>query len=61
MGRYRGDIDMYTDTDTYTDVDVDVDVDSFIHSFILEISIGPLQVHYYTGALLTTAFAVCRS
>jgi len=28
---------------------------SFIHSFILDISIAPLQVHYYSEAILTTA------
>src|SRR6218665_3899951 len=30
------------------------------HSFILGISIAPLQVHYHTEAL-PTAFALCRS
>ena len=30
-------------------------MDSFIHSFILTISIAPLQVLYYSGALPTTA------
>jgi len=32
-----------------------------IHSFILDISIEPLQVHYYLEALPTTAFTLCRS
>src|SRR6218665_3386334 len=33
----------------------------FIHSFILAISIAPLQVHYYSEALLTTARILYRS
>jgi len=33
----------------------------FIHSFIPDISIAPLQVHYYSEALLTTALTLCRS
>ena len=35
--------------------------DSFIHSFILAISIAPLQVLYYSEALPTTAQIVYRS
>ena len=31
------------------------------HSFIPDISIAPLQVHYYSEALLTTALILCRS
>src|SRR6218665_2892126 len=34
---------------------------SFIHSFILAISIAPHQVHYYSEALPTTARILCRS
>src|SRR6218665_3945872 len=30
-----------------------------IHSFILDISIAPLQVHYYSEALHTTAVILC--
>jgi len=34
----------------------------FIHSFIPDISIAPLQVHYYySEALPTTALILCRS
>src|SRR6218665_1130074 len=36
-------------------------VHSFIHSFILDISIAPLQVHYYSEAFLTTARILYRS
>ena len=32
-----------------------------IHSFIQAISIAPLQVHYYSEALPTTALILCRS
>jgi len=32
-----------------------------IHSFIPDISIAPLQVHYYSEALQTTALILCRS
>ena len=32
-----------------------------IHSFIRDISIVPLQVHYYSEALLTTELILCRS
>ena len=32
-----------------------------IHSFILDISIAPLQVHYYSEPLPTTALRLCRS
>jgi len=31
-----------------------------VHSFILDISIAPLQVHYYSEALPTTALILCR-
>jgi len=31
-----------------------------IHSFIIDISIAPLQVHYYSEALPATAFTLCR-
>jgi len=31
------------------------------HCFILDISIAPFQVHYYTEALPTTALILCRS
>jgi len=31
------------------------------HSFILDISIAPPQVHYYSEALLTTALILCQS
>src|SRR6218665_3383705 len=34
---------------------------AFIHSFILSISIAPLQVLYYSGALPTTARILYRS
>jgi len=34
---------------------------SFIHSLIPDVSIAPLQVHYYSEALLTTASILCRS
>jgi len=33
----------------------------FIHSFIEDISIAPLQVHYYSEALPTTALILYRS
>src|SRR6218665_869721 len=33
----------------------------FSHSFILDISIAPLQVHYYSKVLPTTALILCRS
>src|SRR6218665_41606 len=33
----------------------------FIHSFIMAISIAPLQVHYYSEALPTTARILHRS
>jgi len=36
-------------------------VSTFIHSFILNISIAPLQVHHYSEALPTTALIQCRS
>src|SRR6218665_43745 len=36
-------------------------VHSFIHSFILAISIAPLQVFYYSDALPTTARILYRS
>src|SRR6218665_1974849 len=32
-----------------------------IHSFILDISIAPLQVHYYSEALPTAALILCQS
>src|SRR6218665_2732839 len=32
-----------------------------IHSFIPDISIAPLQVHYYSEALPATALILCRS
>jgi len=32
----------------------------FIHSFTLDISIAPLQVHYYSEALPTTAATLCQ-
>jgi len=32
----------------------------FIHSFILDISLAPLQDHYYSEMLLTTALILCR-
>jgi len=32
-----------------------------IHSFIPDISIAPLQVHYYSEALPTTALILCQS
>jgi len=32
-----------------------------IHSFIPDISIAPLQVHYYSEALPTTALILCKS
>ena len=34
---------------------------SCIHSFIPDISIAPLQVHYYSEALPTRALILCRS
>src|SRR6218665_2061929 len=34
---------------------------SFIHSFILDISIAPLQVHYHSEALPTVSELTCRS
>src|SRR6218665_1612012 len=33
----------------------------FIHSFIPDISIEPLKVHYYSEALPTTALILCRN
>jgi len=33
----------------------------FIHSLIPDISVAPLQVHYYSEALLTTALTQWRS
>src|SRR6218665_2279977 len=36
-------------------------VSTFIQSFILAISIAPLQVHYYSEALSTTAWILYRS
>ena len=36
-------------------------VTSHFQSFILDISIAPLQVHYYSEALPTTAFILCRN
>src|SRR6218665_1502770 len=33
----------------------------FNHSFILDISIAPLQIHYHSEALPTTALIMCRS
>src|SRR6218665_281849 len=36
-------------------------VHSFIHLFIPAISMVPLQVHYYSEALSTTARILCRS
>jgi len=33
----------------------------FIHSFIQDISKAPLQVHYYSEVLPTTALILCRS
>ena len=36
-------------------------MDRFIHSFILAISIAPLQVHCYSEALPTTARVLYRS
>jgi len=32
-----------------------------VHSFILDISIVPLQIYYYSEALPTTALILCRS
>jgi len=32
-----------------------------IHSFIPDISIAPLQVHYYSEVLSTTALILCQS
>jgi len=32
-----------------------------MHSFIPDISIVPLQFHYYSEALPTTALILCRS
>jgi len=32
-----------------------------IHSFIPDISIAPVEVHYYSEALSTTALMLCRS
>jgi len=32
-----------------------------IHSFIPDTSKAPLQVHYYSEALLTTTLILCRS
>jgi len=32
-----------------------------IHSFILDISVAPLQVHYYPEALPTTALILCQT
>jgi len=34
---------------------------ALLHSFILDISIAPLQVHYYSEALVTTALKLCWS
>ena len=34
---------------------------SFIHSFSSDISKAPLQIHYYSDALPTTALILCRS
>jgi len=31
------------------------------HSFILDISIAPLQVHYYLEVLPTTPLIICQS
>jgi len=36
-------------------------ISMLIHSFIPDIFIGPLQVQYYSEALLTTAFRLCQS
>jgi len=36
-------------------------IHSFIHSFILAIYKAPLQVHYYSEALSTTALILYRS
>src|SRR6218665_545479 len=33
----------------------------FNYSFILDISMAPLEVHYYSEALQTTALILCRS
>ena len=46
------------DDDDYSDVVGDI---PFIHSFILAISIAPLQVLYYSEALPTTARILYRS
>jgi len=36
-------------------------IHSFIHSLIPDIYIAPLQLHYYSEALTTTALILCRS
>src|SRR6218665_2302129 len=36
-------------------------VESFVHSFVSDISIAPLQFHYYSEALSTTAVILCWS
>jgi len=38
-----------------------MNTDSLIHSFFLDISKMLLQVHYYSGAFLTTALILCWS
>jgi len=32
-----------------------------VHSFILDVSVAPLQEHYYLEALPTTELILCRS
>jgi len=33
----------------------------YVHPFLLDVSIAPLQVHYYSEAFLTTARIQCQS